>query len=37
MQRANKTYKEILAAATDPLIDPALEEELEAYIKSELR
>jgi trimethylamine--corrinoid protein Co-methyltransferase len=31
---ANKTCKEILTAAPDSLIDPALEEELEAYIKS---
>jgi len=37
MQRASKTYNEILEAAPDSLIDPALEEELEAYIKSELR
>ena len=37
VQRAGKTCKEILAAAPDTLIDPALEEELEAYIKSELR
>ena len=34
VQRANKSYKEILATAPDSLIDPALEEELEAYIKS---
>ena len=37
VQRASKTYKEILAAAPDSLIDPALEEELEAYVKSELK
>ncbi len=37
VQRVSKTYKEILAAAPDSLIDPALEEELGAYIKSELR
>jgi trimethylamine--corrinoid protein Co-methyltransferase len=36
VQRANQTCKEILAAAPGSLIDPALEEELEAYIKSEL-
>ena len=37
IQRASKTCKEILAGAPDSLIDPALEEELEAYIKSELK
>jgi trimethylamine--corrinoid protein Co-methyltransferase len=37
VQRANKTYKEILEAAPDSLIDPALEEELAVYTKSELR
>jgi len=37
VQRASEIYKEILAAAPDTLIDPALEEELEAYIKSELK
>jgi trimethylamine--corrinoid protein Co-methyltransferase len=36
VQRANKTCKKILAAAPDLLIDPALEEELETYIQSEL-
>jgi trimethylamine--corrinoid protein Co-methyltransferase len=35
VQRANQAYKEILAAAPDSLIDPALEEELKAYIESE--
>ena len=35
VQQASKTYKEILAAAPDSLVDRALEEELEAYIKSE--
>ncbi len=35
VQRANQTYKEILAAAPESMIDPALEEELEAYIKSD--
>jgi trimethylamine--corrinoid protein Co-methyltransferase len=37
VQRANKTCKEILAAAPDTLIDPAVEEELYAYISSELK
>ena len=37
MRRANKTYKEILATAPDTLIDPALEEELKAYVDSELK
>ena len=37
VQRANKTCKEILAAAPETLIDPALEEELKAYIDSELK
>ena len=36
VQRANQTCKEILADAPDSLIDPALEEELEAYVKLEL-
>jgi trimethylamine--corrinoid protein Co-methyltransferase len=35
VRRANKTWKEILAAAPETLIDPALEEELKAYIDSE--
>ena len=35
VQRANKAYKEILAAAPDSLINPALEGELVAYINSE--
>ncbi|MDH3878518.1 MAG: trimethylamine methyltransferase family protein, partial [Desulfobacterales bacterium] len=37
VQRANKTCKEILAAAPETLIDRALEEELKAYIDSELK
>jgi trimethylamine:corrinoid methyltransferase-like protein len=37
VQRANKTCKEILAAAPETLIDLALEEELKAYIDSELK
>jgi trimethylamine--corrinoid protein Co-methyltransferase len=36
VQRANQAYKKILTTAPDSLIDQALEEELEAYIKSEL-
>jgi trimethylamine--corrinoid protein Co-methyltransferase len=36
-QRANKTCKEILAAAPETLIDPAIEEKLCAYIDSELK
>jgi trimethylamine--corrinoid protein Co-methyltransferase len=35
VQRANQEYKKILATAPDSMIDPALEEELEAYIESE--
>jgi trimethylamine--corrinoid protein Co-methyltransferase len=34
VQRANQTCKEILAATPDSLIDPALEKELQAYIRS---
>jgi trimethylamine--corrinoid protein Co-methyltransferase len=37
VQRANETCKEILAAAPESLIDPALEEELKAYIDAELK
>ena len=37
VQRANKTWKEILAAAPEILIDKALEEELKAYLNSELK
>ncbi|MDX1698267.1 MAG: trimethylamine methyltransferase family protein, partial [Thiohalobacterales bacterium] len=37
VQRANKTFKEILAAAPETLIDPALEQELNAYIDSDLK
>ena len=36
VQRANETVKEILAAAPETLIDPALEEELKAYVDAEL-
>jgi len=36
VKKANRKYKEILAAAPESLIDPALEEELKAYIDSEL-
>jgi trimethylamine:corrinoid methyltransferase-like protein len=37
VQRANKACKEILASASETLIDPALEKELKAYIESELK
>jgi len=37
VQRANKTCKEILAAAPASLIDPSVEEELCAYIDTELK
>ena len=37
VQRANEACKEILASAPETLIDPALEEELKAYIESELK
>jgi trimethylamine--corrinoid protein Co-methyltransferase len=36
VRRSNKTYKEILAAAPQTLVETALEEELRAYIDAEI-